>query len=177
MKAYPPAHESLRVAFPEAVKRGGHAPKRSETCTFTPMNSPRVLNLHFVQILQITIRWFTPPLLVLDAPAPLKAATCTNAYDCGGNMPASMPMRGFASARVVREPSPQTSPTARFYQCRDRRLAPCCAVCAHEGANERLRAAAGTSARAPWAHSRRRASDEASHPPRSPLALLRLRMP
>ena len=34
-------------------------------------------------------------------------------------MPASMPMRGFASARVVREPSPQTSPTARFYQCRD----------------------------------------------------------
>ncbi len=92
-------------------------------------------------------------------------------------MPASMPMRGFASARVVREPSPQTSPTARFYQCRDRRLAPCCAVCAHEGANGRLRAAAGTSARAPWAHSRRRASGEASHPPRSPLALLRLRMP
>ena len=55
-------------------------------------------------------------------------------------------------------------------------LAPCCAVCAHEGANGRLRAAAGTSARAPWAHSRRRASGEASHPPRSPLVLLRLRM-
>ena len=53
----------------------------------------------------------------------------------------------------------------------------CCAVCAREGANERFRAAAGTSARAPWAHSRRRASGEASHPPRSPLALLRLRMP
>jgi hypothetical protein len=82
-------------------------------------------------------------------------------------MPASMARRGLASFVNVREPSPQTSPTARFYHCRDRRLAPCCAVCAHEGANERLRAAAGTSARAPWAHSRRRASGEASHPPPS----------
>ena len=92
-------------------------------------------------------------------------------------MPASMAMRSLTSSPNVREPSAQTSPTARFYHCRDRRLAPCCAVCAHEGANERLRAAAGTSARAPWAHARRRASGEASHPPRSPLALLRLRMP
>lgn len=92
-------------------------------------------------------------------------------------MPASMPMRGFSTSCQFRESSPQTSPTARFYHCRDRRLAPCCAVCAHEGANGRLRAAAGTSARAPWAHARRRASGEASHPPRSPLALLRLRMP
>ena len=92
-------------------------------------------------------------------------------------MPGSMAMRGLGRYANVAELSPQTSPTARFHHCRDRRLAPCCAVCAHEGAIERLRAAAGTSARAPWAHSRRRASGEASHPPRSPLALLRLRMP
>ena len=83
-------------------------------------------------------------------------------------MRASIGMRGLARFAPVREPSPQTSPTARFSHCGDRRLAPCCAVCAHEGANERLRAAAGTSARAPWAHSRRRASGEASGPSTQP---------
>ena len=38
--------------------------------TFTPRNSLRITNLQFVQILEITVRWFTPLLLVSDAPAP-----------------------------------------------------------------------------------------------------------
>ena len=64
----------LRVAFLEAQQKnrgGGHAPNLSESCTFTPRNSLRITNLQFVQILEITVRWFTPLLLVLDAPAPL----------------------------------------------------------------------------------------------------------
>ena len=65
---------NLRVAFPQAVKRGGHAPNRSETCTFTPRNSLRITNLQFVQILEITVRWFTPLLLVLHVPCPLTRA-------------------------------------------------------------------------------------------------------
>ena len=102
---YTYSYESLlRVAFPEAVKRGGHAPNRSETCTFAPRNSPRVPNLHFVQIFELTVRWFTPPFACFgrsrppDTPA-LTAATCTNAYDCGGNMPASISMRGLGRFR------------------------------------------------------------------------------
>ena len=56
---------------------------------------------------------------------------------------------------------------SRFYHCRDRRVAPCWAVCAQEGANERLRAKPSSSARVLWAHLLRRASGEASHPVRS----------
>ena len=33
-------------------------------------------NLQFVQILEVTVRWFTPLLLVLDAPAPLTRVVC-----------------------------------------------------------------------------------------------------
>ena len=71
IRALPPM---LRVAFLQGEQKkhgGGHAPNRSETCTFTPRNSLRITNLQFVQILEITVRWFTPLLLVLDAPAPL----------------------------------------------------------------------------------------------------------
>ena len=98
---------SLRVAFLEAEQKnhgGGHAPNRSETCTFAPRNSPREPNLHFVQIFELTVRWFTPPFACFgrsrppDTPA-LTAATCTNAYDCGGNMPASISMRGLGRFR------------------------------------------------------------------------------
>ena len=68
------AHTIIRVAFLEGEQKnhgGGHAPDRSETCTFTPRNSLRMPNLQFVQILDLTVRCFTPLLLVLDAPAPL----------------------------------------------------------------------------------------------------------
>ena len=103
------AYGSIGVAFLEAEQKnhgGGHAPNRSETCTFAPRNSPRVPNLHFVQIFELTVRWFTPPFACFgrsrppDTPA-LTAATCTNAYDCGGNMPASISMRGLGRFRNI----------------------------------------------------------------------------
>ena len=134
----------IRVAFPEGVKRGGHAPNRSETCTFAPRNSPREPNLHFVQIFELTVRWFTPPFACFgrsrppDTPA-LKASTCTNAYYCGGNMPASMAMRGLGRCANVPEPSPQTSPTARFHTAATAaslRAAPCAHMRAQLSASE-----------------------------------------
>ena len=82
------------------------------------------------------------------------------------------PARFGACARILlilscsRATTPNMAPS-RFYDCRDRRVAPCWAVCAQEGANERLRAKPSSSARVLWAHLLRRASGEASHPVRS----------
>ena len=73
-----------------------------------------------------------------DTPA-LKASTCTNAYYCGGNMPASMAMRGLGRCANVPEPSPQTSPTARFHTAATAaslRAAPCAHMRAQLSASE-----------------------------------------
>ena len=111
-----------------------------------------------------------PIFLVSDGPTPpkkpaRKATACTNSVGDEANPPGS-------GAVIYARPhvpglSPQTWRHSRFYHCRDRRVAPCWAVCAHEGANERLRAEPGSSARALWAHLLRRVSGEASHPVRS----------
>jgi len=152
---------------------GRHPPSRAGNGTFTPRNSPRISDLQFVQIFEITICYFTPLFLDFGGPTPL---------ECPHSRPhrrlykqrrrRSKPARFGCSARFgpnfscSRAP-PQTWRHSRFCHCRDRRVAPCWAVCAHEGANERLRAEPGSSARALWAHLLRRVSGEASHPVRS----------
>ena len=83
------------------------------------------------------------------------------------NPPGSGAVRGLRPKHKCAGLPPQTWRHSRFYHCRDRRVAPCCAVCALEGANERLRAEPSSSARVLWAHLLRRASGEASHPVRS----------
>ena len=51
---------------------GRHAPSRPENGTFTPRNSPRIPDLQFVQISEITICYFTPLFLVFGGPTPLE---------------------------------------------------------------------------------------------------------
>ena len=51
---------------------GGHPPSRAGNGTFTPRNSPRISDLQFVQISEITICYFTPFFLVFGGPAPLE---------------------------------------------------------------------------------------------------------
>ena len=89
----------------------------------------------------------------------LKAATGTNPYEFAGNMLLSLCSLAFDFNRLPKHRQLRAFTTFANLTC--------CAVCAREGANERFRAAAGTSARAPWVHARRRASGEASQPPRS----------
>jgi len=97
----------------------------------------------------------------------LAAGTCTNSVGGRANPPGSGAVLGLGQKSNVLGLPPQTWRHSRFCHCRDRRVAPCWAVCAHEGANERLRAEPSSSARALWAHLLRRASGEASHPVRS----------
>ena len=51
---------------------GGHPPSRAGNGTFTPRNSPRIPDLQFVQISEITICYFTPLFLVFGGPTPLE---------------------------------------------------------------------------------------------------------
>ena len=76
----------------------------------------------------------------------LTAAGCTNSGGGRANPPGSDAVLGFGPDSNVPGLPPRTVCHSRFCHCRDRRLAPCCAVCAHEGANERLRAEPSSSA-------------------------------
>jgi hypothetical protein len=98
---------------------------------------------------------------------PLRAAGCKNGGQGEVNPPGSGAVLRIGPARRGPPLPPQTWRHSRFYHCRDRRVAPCCAVCAQEGANERLRAEPSSSARVLWSHLLRRASGDASHPVRS----------
>ena len=51
---------------------GGHPPSRAGNGTFTPRNSPRISDLHFVQIFEITICYFTPLFVDFGGPTPLE---------------------------------------------------------------------------------------------------------
>ena len=162
----------LREAFSQTTTGGRHAPSRPENGTFTPRNSPRIPDLQFVQISEITICYFTPLFSRFRRSYPsrmpgLTAAACTNSVGGRANPPGSGAVLGLGCGENVPGLPPQTWRHSRFYHCRDGRVAPCWAVCAQEGANARLRAKPSSSARVLWAHLLRRASGEASHPVRS----------
>ena len=91
---------------------------------------------------------------------PLRAAGCKNGGQGEVNPPGSGAVLRIGPARRGPPLPPQTWRHSRVYHCRDRRVAPCCAVCAQEGANERLRAEDSTGARALWAHYGHTCSEE-----------------
>ena len=64
--------DALREAFSQTTTGGRHAPSRPENGTFTPRNSPRIPDLQFVQISEITICYFTHLFLVFGGPTPLE---------------------------------------------------------------------------------------------------------
>ena len=162
----------MRGGFFTPACEGGHPPSRAGNRTFTPRNSPRIPDLQFVQISATTICYFTPLFLVFGGPTPLECpdsrpVPVQTALEVEQTRPVRVLCSVWAKNQNVLGLPPQTWRHSRFCHCRDRRVAPCWAVCAHEGANERLRAEPGSSARALWAHLLRRVSGEASHPVRS----------
>ena len=73
--AVPCSRNGLWDAFFEGeqdLDGGGHPPSRAGNGTFTPRNSPRIPDLQFVQISEITICYFTPLFLVFGGPTPLE---------------------------------------------------------------------------------------------------------